>query len=473
MEEEVLVLLALLLLGGLSVLIRRSGSSRRRAPAPAPAPVLHKVSDPAVAHRLLIEADAHAGFSTRPFLPFFVELTKRRGGRRSDNLGTAPYGPHWHALRRNITAETLHPSRLGQLAPLQREAVVDLVAALQSGARPVENLRDHLRAAVFRVTARLCFGDGVDEGHVRAVCSQVHGFLVAIGVIFKPPFAGSSMLAKLAEWRYHGRLLAFHARITELCLPIVAARRRREHDDDLCRPYVDTLIDLRVPEGSKDGGRRALSDHEIIDLMLEFLSAGQGSMVSCLEWTLAHLVAQPEVQETLRCEVEAEGEAAVVPDRSQQIRGMPYMHAVILESLHMHPPVPFALRLVKPDAVAAGDLFVQFLLGDMGRDGKPWKDPDDFRPERFLAGGEAEGVGPLPGPKESRMMPFGAGHRSCPGMGLSMANIKCFLAALVREFEWAPPTNSAVVDFTELDGFIQTMKKPLVVRVTRHTPSSV
>ena len=416
---ELLVVLAVVLLG-LSVLIRRRSSSRC-----APAAVVHKVSDAAVAHRLLIEEDAHAGFSTRPFLPFFVELAKKRGGRRSDNLGIAPYGPHWHALRRNITAETLHPSRLGQLAPLQREAVVDLVAALQSaGARPVENLRDHLRAAVFRVTARLCFGDGVDEGHVRAVCSQVHGFLVAIGVIFKPPFAGSSMLAKLAEWRYHGRLLAFHARITELCLPIVAARRRREHDDDLCRPYVDTLIDLRVPEGSKDGGRRALSDHEIIDLMLEFLSAGQGSMVSCLEWTLAHLVAQPEVQEKLRREVDG-GEA----DSSQQqlIRGMPYLHAVVLESLRLHPPAPLVMRHVHAADAAAGmlvgagggttpaappDLIVLFLLGDMGRDGKTWTDPEEFRPERFMAGGEAEGVGPLPGRKETtRMMPFGAGDR--------------------------------------------------------------
>jgi len=39
---------------------------------------------------------------------------------------------------------------------------------------------------------------------------------------------------------------------------------------------------------------------------------------------------------------------------------------------------------------------------------------DKFYPERFLAGGEAEGVGPVPGPKEIRMLPFRAGRRYHP-----------------------------------------------------------
>ncbi|KAI5004412.1 hypothetical protein ZWY2020_031655 [Hordeum vulgare] len=399
-------------------------------------------------------------FSNRPVLPFFVELAKKRGGKRNENISTVLHGPHWRALRCNITAETLHPSRLGlgHLAPLQREAIQDLVATLQSAGAGA-GLRDHLRAAVFRVIARLCFGEGVNGCHV-------HGLQVAIGEV--NPFTGPSMLAKLAEWRYQRQLLAFHARISELCLPLISARRRRPRDDDLCRPYIDTLIQLRVPEG-KHGGRRALGDDEIVDLVLEFLGAGSGSLVVCLEWTLAHLIVQPEVQKKLRREVD--GEAVVPPDRSQLIRGMPYLHAVILESLRMHPPAPVALRHVEAAEAATtllgedNDVTVLFLLGDMGRDRKAWKDPDEFRPERFLAGGDAEGVGPLPGRKETRMMPFGAGHRFCPGVGLAMATMKCFLAALVREFEWEPPTN-AVVDLTELDGFLKTMKKPLSARLT-------
>ncbi|KAM0928712.1 hypothetical protein ACQ4PT_002651 [Festuca glaucescens] len=253
---ELLVLLAIVLLG-LSVLIRRStyGTSRRAPPPPAPAPaVLHKISDPSVAHRVLVD-DAGA-FSNRPVLPFFVNLAKRRGGRRSENISTAPYGPHWRALRCNITAETFHPSRLGlgRLAPLQREAIQDLVAALSVGAAAgagkeqgaVVVVREHLRAAVFRVIVRLCFRGAVDECHI-------------------------------AQQRKQRRLMALHGRITELCLPLVGAWRQREspqpyEDDGGRRPYVDTLIELRVPEeytgSNKGGGRRALTDEEVLDLVL-------------------------------------------------------------------------------------------------------------------------------------------------------------------------------------------------------------
>jgi cytochrome P450 len=146
----------------------------------------------------------------------------------------------------------------------------------------------------------------------------------------------------------------------------------------------------------------------------------------------------------------------------------------------MHPPVPFIMRGAHGEGakaiiggtaavVPADGLRVLFNLGDIGRDSKTWTDPGRFRPERFLAGGEAEYIGPSPGPKEIRMMPFGAGHRHCPGMNMGMLNIKCFLAALVREFEWAPSAEdcSNGVDMTEVDGFLKLMKKPLSACVTR------
>ncbi|KAM0966590.1 hypothetical protein ACFX2J_022140 [Malus domestica] len=50
-------------------------------------------------------------------------------------------------------------------------------------------------------------------------------------------------------------------------------------------------------------------------------------------------------------------------------------------------------------------------------------------------GGEEEGFD-LMGSREIKMMPFGAGRRSCPGSGLAVLHLEYFVANLVWKFEW-------------------------------------
>jgi hypothetical protein len=53
---------------------------------------------------------------------------------------------------------------------------------------------------------------------------------------------------------------------------------------------------------------------------------------------------------------------------------------------------------------------------------------------------------------------------------MGMLHIDCFLAALVREFEWAPPAahqgGGGGVDMTEVDMFFKLMRTPLRARIT-------
>lgn len=478
---EVLVLLAVLLYVAI-VLRQRTRMSRAQT-------TLDKIVDTAAAHRALNEKAS--AFSNRPVAIFPVVLATGLHGERNENITTVKYGPHWRALRCNLMAKSLHPSRLGSLAPMQREASQALVADLSAllvrdAASEAVVARDHINAAVFGLVARLCFGDGVDGRHVRAMELVIQDFIISMGEL-NPVFDGT-MLCKLMNWRRLGRLFTFLGRQTKLFLPLINARRRPESractSGGGVEPYVDSLLDLRIPDDDASGkqgkdARRELRDDELVSLVSEFLGAGSGSVVASLEWTLAHLVDQPDVQDKLRREI-IDGQTSnggVISNKS--LRGMPYLHAVVMESLRMHPPVPFILRGVHGEgaaavgatmaAVPADGLRVQFVVGDIGRDSKTWSDPDEFRPERFLAGGEAEGIGPTPGPKEIRMMPFGAAHRHCPGSSLAMVHIKFFLAALVLEFEWAPPAEDCSVDLTELDGFFKVMKRPLPARVTRRT----
>ncbi|KAL6839787.1 hypothetical protein ACP4OV_030475 [Aristida adscensionis] len=460
----------------------RRGITRHGGAPPPPKPI--EISDSAAARAALIDhADA---FSNRPATLFAVPLVTGRRRRRSDSITSARHGPLWRALRCNLTAGALHPSRYGLLAPLQRAAVAELVASLSApaaGDGDTVVVRDAVHAAVFGLVARMCFGDGIVDGmgpgRLLAMRRVMQGFVRAIGEANAFGGSSSSWPARLLQ---HGRLrrfLAYRGEQAEFFLPLVEERRRRRRSD-FCndgggvKPYVDTLIDLRVPDEDAGGeddvpSRRAVADDEMVSLLSEFLGASTEAAASCIEWTLAHLVRRPEVQAKLRRELTGDEHSA------ERLRGLPYLHAVLLESLRLHPPVPFLMRHVDGDvhaaavggeAVPPGGARVLFLIRDMARDARDWTEPGEFRPERFLAGGEAEGVGAVPGPKEMRMMPFGAGRRYCPGAGMGMMHVKCFLAALVREFEWAAPAAGGV-DMTELDGFFKVMRTPLRVHVKR------
>ncbi|KAM0889110.1 hypothetical protein ACQ4PT_027902 [Festuca glaucescens] len=262
------------------------GSYTRRVRAQL---AVHKIGDPTIAHRALI--DNADDFSDRPAGIFPVSLATWRDGEPNENVTTVSYGRHWSALRCNLAADILHPTRLASLAPLQQEAARALVACLSGAGAEVADVREHITAAVFALVAQLCFGEDAAVDDVRAMGSMIREFLFAAGEL-SPRFDGST-LSKLLNWRGLRGITGMIRRQGELYLPLIEARRGRRPRLPLCagggipvHPYVGSLLDLRVPD--QGNVLRALRDGEC-----------WSSLVSaCLEWTLAHLIDQPEVQET-------------------------------------------------------------------------------------------------------------------------------------------------------------------------------
>jgi cytochrome P450 len=149
---------------------------------------------------------------------------------------------------------------------------------------------------------------------------------------------------------------------------------------------------------------------------------------------------------------------------------MPYLKAVVLEGLRLHPPGHFVLpHGVRCEAeigcyTVPKGAEVNFLVAEMGRDESVWTSAREFRPERFVDGGEGRDVD-ITGTKEIKMMPFGAGRRMCPGYALGMHHAEYFVARLVRDLEWLPVADGEVVDMTEQMEFTTVMKHPLRARI--------
>ena len=289
---------------------------------------------------------------------------------------------------------------------------------------------------------------------------------------------------------FRGRLktaLALRRRQKEIFLPLIDARRERkkqqmqikpvptEEDTTLEHSYVDTLLDIKLPGEAESS--RALTDDEMVSLCSEFLNAGTDTTSTALEWIMAELTKNPRVQEKLYHEItkaqQQRGDGDDEEVSEEETHGMPYLKAVVLEGLRKHPPGHFVLpHRAAEDMEVGGYLIpkgasVNFMVAEMGRDEREWERPMEFVPERFLPGGDGEGVD-VTGSREIRMMPFGVGRRICAGLGVAMLHLEYLVAKLVKEFEWQEVAGDEV-DLTEKPEFTVVMAKPLRARLLPRT----
>ncbi|XP_006659834.2 cytochrome P450 89A2-like [Oryza brachyantha] len=407
----------------------------------------------APAHRALVQRGA--AFASRPRGgggPASALLSS--GGR---NVSSAPYGPTWRALRRCISSGVLNPARLRAFSDARRWVLDVLVSHVRrDGGAPV-TVMEPFQYAMFCLLVYMCFGDRPGDARIREI-EALQRDLLGSFLSFQV-FAFVPAITKLVFRKRWSKLVSLRRRQEELFVPLIRARREAGAGGNC---YVDSLVKLTIPE---DGGR-GLTDDEIVSLCSEFMSAGTDTTATALQWILANLVKNPAMQDRLREEITAvvgaDGDDEV---REEDLQGMPYLKAVVLEGLRRHPPGHYVLpHAAEEDTTLDGyrvpaNTPVNFAVGDIGLDGEVWTAPREFRPERFLPGGEGEDVD-LTGSKEIKMMPFGAGRRVCPGMALALLHLEYFVANLVREFEWREVAGEEV-DLTEKLEFTVVMKRPL------------
>lgn len=102
-------------------------------------------------------------------------------------------------------------------------------------------------------------------------------------------------------------------------------------------PYVDTIFEIRLPE---ECGGREFTDGEMVSLCSEFLNAGTDTSVTTLEWAMANLVKHQEIQGKLVREIVVKRNEEI---QTRDLEKMPYLKAIVLETLRRHPPGHFIL----------------------------------------------------------------------------------------------------------------------------------
>ena len=170
----------------------------------------------------------------------------------------------------------------------------------------------------------------------------------------------------------------------------------------------------------------------------DVFAAGTDTTASALEWVMAELLGHPLILKKLQSEVRkiAGAKRAITED---ELEKMPYLKAVIKETLRLHPPVPLLVaresmrdtQVMGYDIAARTQVFTN--AWTIGRDPSLWARPDEFLPERFM-----DSLVDFRG-HDFEFIPFGAGRRGCPGIQFAMSVDELALANLVGNFDFSLP----------------------------------
>ena len=113
------------------------------------------------------------------------------------------------------------------------------------------------------------------------------------------------------------------------------------------------------------------------------------------------------------------------------IKELKYFKQVIKETLRLHPPVPLLLPRESMEQYEIHGYKIpkktQVIVKAwaIGKDPKCWLEPERFIPERF-----EDTLVDYNG-THFELIPFAAGRRICPGIGLGLANVELTLAILL------------------------------------------
>ncbi|XP_029986526.1 sterol 26-hydroxylase, mitochondrial [Sphaeramia orbicularis] len=393
-------------------------------------------------------------YPVRAPLPHWKEYRDLRGQAYGLHVDT---GPEWYRIRSALNPRMLKPREAAAFAPVLHQVVSDLL-------RRIQDLRNRSpdRTTVSDVTAELykfgfegissilfetrlgCLQEDIPQDTLRFI-SAVNSMLTLSEVVVLLP-------------RWTRRVLPFWTRFVRAW-------------DDLY-DVAQSLIDRRVSEmeGQVSGGQVSegmylsyllssdkLSRAEVSISVTELLLGGVDTTSNTLSWSLYHLARDQRVQDRLYQEVDS-----VCPDRreptTQDLTQMPYLKAVIKETLRLYPVVPGNGRFVSENEVILDGYWfpkkTQFHLCHYAvlHDEAEFVNAESFVPERWLrtpGGGASPRGGASPGSFRHHpysFIPFGVGVRACVGKRVAELEMYLALSRLVQHYQLRPADGAGTVE---------------------------
>ncbi|KAI8542236.1 hypothetical protein RHMOL_Rhmol08G0122800 [Rhododendron molle] len=492
MESLILILYILLattLVGALLSILRSSKPSPKLPPGPAPLPVIgsllklgdkpHKslaelakqygpimslklgrktvvvVSSPALAREVLQKQDL--AFSTRS-----VPNTVHAHGHNKYSVAWLPVADQWRSLRKALNSNIFSGNRIDASQNLRRQKVQELIEHAGKCCR--EGVAVDIGTAAFKTSLNLLSNtvfsvDMADptQDSVQQFRHLIWQIMVEIG---KPNLVDYFPILEKIDPQGITRRLKTHfgdtfqllGRLIDERLELRGLGKTRAESD-----VIDILLNIIEENGE-------INRNHIEHLCLDIFAAGTDTTSSSVEWAMAELLRNPKTLEKAKAEIEQTiGKGK--PIEETDIPQLPYLQAIVKESMRLHPPAPLLLpRTVETDVEVYGYTVpqgAQVLVNAwaIGRDPSVWENPTSFMPERFLdLDVDVRG-------RDFELIPFGAGRRICPGLSLAVRVVPLMLGSLINSFDWKLEGGMKPEDLDMDDEFGLTLQKAQPLRV--------
>ncbi|KAI5062128.1 hypothetical protein GOP47_0022667 [Adiantum capillus-veneris] len=332
--------------------------------------------------------------------------------------------PHEHKRLRKLTAATLNgPPALHKFMPTLQFYITQALSNWASTPHPIALLTE-LRKVTFQIIADIFMACKPGE-RCDAVERQYRK--LNLGVRAMPiNFPGTA---------YHTALKS-RKNLVALLQEVLDERRSLMQKEGSHR-WDDTLEALIL---ARDDVGKALTDEEIIDVLLMYLNAGHESSAHTIMWILIHLQKHPRVLEKIKKEhAEIRKSNGGIKSLSfEDFRKMRYTSHVIDETLRIINISPMVFRKSVRDVEINGytipkDWHVQTWMRQVHLDPEVYSDPFAFNPDRW------ENILL----KQGAFIPFGAGVHMCPGNDFAKLEMAVFLHYATLDYRIEPQSQQA------------------------------
>ncbi|CAO2186563.1 unnamed protein product [Urochloa humidicola] len=429
------------------------------------------VSSPGAAEAVL-RAHDHA-FASRP--PSAVaDILVGAGDGGTYGVALAPYGDYWRQARKLVAAHLLSAMKVHSLRRARQEEVRRALAGVGEAAVDVgEVVGAYVNGVVCSaVSGRLLFRHGGRNREMfRELILDNSTLLGGFNIrdYFPSLLLGNKKLGVLVTWMMCARTMRLKKRWDVLLDQIidehVAAKSLEDHgnnnQEEDSRDFIDVLLSLQQ--------EYCLTREQVKAILMDMFVAGTDTSSIALEYAMAELIKNPHVMTKLQAEIANNTPKGQEMVMEEDLNNMPYLKAVVKETLRLHPPTPLLLPRISMEncnvngyTIPAGTRVIVNAWA-LGRDPKSWEKADEFMPERFISSGNSSSVD-YKG-RDFKFLPFGAGRRICPGINFGVATIEIMLANLLYCFDWDLPTgmNKEDIDMTEVFGLTVRLKEKLLL----------